>query len=215
MLALALLLLLVLLCASSLPLVLLLLPFLDSSCFAVWGGCLLLGFASSLWLLLGQTPASQEEQEGGEKEWSGAPSAWQRSLHCILAQCPTTAGSAQFCLLCCQPEPVPRSLAARLPQFTLRDPCRLPAWLGSAINMLCRTCQAPAHSITQAPRATGGWILPAPGDTGLLAASWPTFPQARAHPPHPPTTPTPTHQARPPWAAVGLGPGSGCLWAPG
>ena len=55
-------------------------------------------------------------------------SAGQRSLHSIQAHFPTTASSAQFCLLCYQPEPVPRSLAARLSQLTSRDPCRLQAW---------------------------------------------------------------------------------------
>jgi hypothetical protein len=33
----------------------------------------------------------------------------QRSLHATLAYFPTTADSAQFCLLCCQPEPIPGS----------------------------------------------------------------------------------------------------------
>ena len=31
----------------------------------------------------------------------------QRLLHYILVQCPVTASSAKFCLLCCQPEPIP------------------------------------------------------------------------------------------------------------
>ena len=38
------------------------------------------------------------------------------------------AGSAQFCLLCCQPEPVPESLPARPPPLTQGRPCRLPVW---------------------------------------------------------------------------------------
>ena len=63
-----------------------------------------------------------------EKGWSGAPCTQQRSLLLILAQCPTTAGSAQFCLLCCQPEPIPGTLAARKPLLTPRVPCRLPVW---------------------------------------------------------------------------------------
>ena len=50
----------------------------------------------------------------------------QRLLQIILAYCPTTAGSAQFCLLCCQPEPIPGTLAARMSQLTSWDPCRLP-----------------------------------------------------------------------------------------
>ena len=56
--------------------------------------------------------------------------AQQRSLHPILVYFPTTAGSAQFCLLCCQPEPIPGSSTVRMSQFTLWDPYRLPAWLG-------------------------------------------------------------------------------------
>ena len=81
-----------------------------------------------------------------KKGWCGASSAQQRFLHAILTQCPTTAGSVQFCLLCCQPEPVPRSLAARRSQLTLRDPCRLPAWSGRTIHMASRTYCAPMHS---------------------------------------------------------------------
>ena len=52
----------------------------------------------------------------------------QRSVHLILIHFPTTAGSAQFCLLCCQPEPIPGTLAARKPLLTPRVPCRLPVW---------------------------------------------------------------------------------------
>ena len=50
--------------------------------------------------------------------------------HCrpTLACCPTTAASAQFCLLCCQPEPLPESLAARAAPLTQGRPCRLAAW---------------------------------------------------------------------------------------
>ena len=81
-----------------------------------------------------------------KKGWCGASSAQQRFLHAILTQCPTTAGSVQFCLLCCQPEPVPRSVAARSLQLTLQDPCRLPAWSGRTIHMACRTYYAPMHS---------------------------------------------------------------------
>ena len=84
-----------------------------------------------------------------KKERSCAPCTQQGSLHCILVQCPTTAGSAQFCLLCCQPEPVPGSLAVRMSLLSQRDPYRLPAWLGRTINMLYKTCCAPAHSIVQ------------------------------------------------------------------
>ena len=49
-------------------------------------------------------------------------------MHLILIHFPTTAGSAQFCLLCCQPEPIPGTLAARRPLLTPRVPCRLPVW---------------------------------------------------------------------------------------
>ena len=80
--------------------------------------------------------------------------AQQRSLHPILVYFPTTAGSAQFCLLCCQPEPVPRSLAARLSQLTSRDPCRLQAWLGQAFCIVCRTCTVPPHFKPIIPKAT-------------------------------------------------------------
>ena len=52
----------------------------------------------------------------------------QRSVHLILIHFPTTAGSAQFCLLCCQPEPIPGTLAARKHLLTQRVPCRLPVW---------------------------------------------------------------------------------------
>ena len=59
---------------------------------------------------------------------SGADYTHQRSLHFILIHFPTTAGSAQFCLLCCQPEPIPGTLAARKHLLTQRVPCRLPVW---------------------------------------------------------------------------------------
>jgi hypothetical protein len=62
------------------------------------------------------------------QNWSRAVSARQRSLHSTLGCVPTTAGSAQFCLLCCQPEPVPESLPARPPPLTRGCPCRLPVW---------------------------------------------------------------------------------------
>ena len=59
---------------------------------------------------------------------SGTPSELQGRLLSILAHYPTTADSAQSCLLCYQPEPVPRTLAARVSQSTLSQPCRLSAW---------------------------------------------------------------------------------------
>ena len=43
----------------------------------------------------------------------------QRLLPYILSYEPATATSAQLCLLCCQPEPIPGAIPARMPQFTL------------------------------------------------------------------------------------------------
>ena len=62
----------------------------------------------------------------------------------------TTTGSAQFCLLCRQPEPVPGTSTARVPQLTPWDPCRLPTWSGRTIYMRYKTSYAPVHSITHA-----------------------------------------------------------------
>ena len=95
------------------------------------------------------------------KRWSDASSTEQRPLHSVLVCFPTTASSAQFCLLCCQPEPVPRSLAARMSQLTPRDPCRLLAWSGQTINTGYSACSVPLHSITKSPKATGEQALPA------------------------------------------------------
>ena len=64
------------------------------------------------------------------KDWSGVASAQQRASCAIQPQYPSTACRAQFCLLCCQPEPVPRSLTARMPRLTSCQPCRLHAWMG-------------------------------------------------------------------------------------
>ena len=82
--------------------------------------------------------------------WSGESATQQRQLLVILAEYPTTAGSTQFCLLCCQPEPVPGLLAARMPRLTPWDPCRLPAWLGSAIHMSRSAYWLLRHSSTLA-----------------------------------------------------------------
>ena len=68
----------------------------------------------------------QERPGEDKKRASCACYPRQRLLQVILAYFPTTAGSAQFCLLCCQPEPVPGTLAARMSQLTSWDPCRLP-----------------------------------------------------------------------------------------
>ena len=87
-----------------------------------------------------------------EKSSGCAVSLLQRPLHPTLG-CffPTTAGSAQFCLLCCQPEPVPESLPARPPSLTRRCPCSLPVWSGQPIHMVHRTYSGPRHSISQTP----------------------------------------------------------------
>ena len=63
----------------------------------------------------------------------------QRSLPTTQAHCPTTEDTAGFCLLCCQPEPVPQSLSTRTSQLTLRCPCGVPTWSGRAINVASRT----------------------------------------------------------------------------
>ena len=80
--------------------------------------------------------------------WSGAVSTLQGLLLSILILCPTTAAGIQFCLLCCQPEPMPRSLTARAPLSTQRRPCRPAAWLGKTIHMVSRAYWFPLPSIT-------------------------------------------------------------------
>ena len=95
--------------------------------------------------------AGQHFGKFAKKGGSCTPYTHQGSLQCILAQYPTTAGSAQFCLLCCQPEPIPGPSTARRSQLTPCAPCRLPAWLGRAINMPCRTWYVPVHSNTTFP----------------------------------------------------------------
>ena len=82
------------------------------------------------------------------------------SLHFVLAYYPSTASSAQFFMLCCQPETFPGSLAARMSQFTPWDPCRLLAWSGQAISTVCRTWSAPLHFTTNFSKATGDLTLP-------------------------------------------------------
>ena len=86
-----------------------------------------------------------------KKGWSCAAYLLQRFLHSTLDCFPTTAGSAQFCLLCCQPEPVPESLPARPPPLTRGCPCRLPVWSGQSIHMVHRTYSSPQHSISHTP----------------------------------------------------------------
>ena len=75
----------------------------------------------------------------------------QRFLCSTLGCFPTTAGSAQFCLLCCQPEPVPESLPARPPSLSRRCPCSLPVWSGQPIHMVHRTYTDPRHSVSHTP----------------------------------------------------------------
>ena len=93
----------------------------------------------------------QTYRDDTSENWSCAVSPLQRSLHSTLGCFPTTAGSAQFCLLCCQPEPVPESLPARPPPLTRGCPCRLPVWSGQSIHMVHRTYIGPRHSISQTP----------------------------------------------------------------
>ena len=63
----------------------------------------------------------------------------QRSLPTTQAHFPTAGDTARFCLLCCQPEPMPMSLSTRTSQFPLWSPCRVPSQLGQAINTVNRT----------------------------------------------------------------------------
>ena len=100
-------------------------------------------------------PMAQKKQKK-QKDWSRAAYPPQRSLRAALGCCPTTAGGAQFCLLCCQPGPVPESLPARPPLLTQGRPCRPPVWLGHPIHTASRTCAGPQRSISQVPtRGTG------------------------------------------------------------
>ena len=63
----------------------------------------------------------------------------QRSLPTTQIHYPTIENTARFCLLCCQPEPVPLSLSTRTSQLTPRCPCGVPTWSGQAINAARRT----------------------------------------------------------------------------
>ena len=99
--------------------------------------------------------------------WSGAVSTLQRLLLSILILCPTTAAGIQFCLLCCQPEPMPRSLTARRSLFTQGNPCRPAAWLGKTIHMDSKAYMIPLPSITpdQCNRQSPSEETPFPGKT--------------------------------------------------
>ena len=78
------------------------------------------------------------------KRCCGAACTCQRRLLCTQLLSPTTASSAQFCLLCCQPVPVPGSLTARMPQLAPWEPCRLLAWSG----------EKHPHALQVMPRST-------------------------------------------------------------
>jgi len=98
----------------------------------------------------------RQNTQNTKEDWSCAAYPPQRSLRAALGCCPTTAGGAQFCLLCCQPGPVPESLPARPPTLTQGRPCRPPVWLGHPIHTASRTCDGPQRFISQVPmRGTG------------------------------------------------------------
>ena len=74
-----------------------------------------------------ETKLSQYRGSGKEAAGGDVLCTQQRQLCCILVQDPITAGSAQFCLFCGQPEPIPRSSTARTSRLAPWGPCRLPA----------------------------------------------------------------------------------------
>ena len=67
------------------------------------------------------------------------PMLRQRSLLPTQAHFPTTEDAVRFCLLCCQPEPLPASLSTRTSQLPSLRPCRAPTWSGQAIYAASRT----------------------------------------------------------------------------
>ncbi len=79
------------------------------------------------------------------------------------------ASSARSCLLCCQPGPIPGSLAARESQPPPRVPCRLLAWPGRTIHMPRRTCCASAHSWAPTPKPQGHAPMVAAGPQVLFS----------------------------------------------
>ena len=87
----------------------------------------------------------------------------QRSLPTTQAHYPTTEDTAGFCLLCCQPAPVPLSLSTRTSQLTLCSPCGVPTWLGRTINVARRTWWGHIHFTDQLPH---GW------QEGVTPPSW-------------------------------------------
>ena len=70
---------------------------------------------------------------------SDAACTCQRYLQVVLYPYPTTAHSAQFDLLCHQPEPFPRTLTTRMPHLPTWYPCGLWAWLGDTSTQACAT----------------------------------------------------------------------------
>lgn len=89
-------------------------------------------------------------------KWSAVAhvNSHQRSLPTTQAHYPTTEDTAGFCLLCCQPEPVPLSLSTRTSQLTPCCPCGVPTWSGQAINVARRTWGEHIHFTNQLPL---GW----------------------------------------------------------
>ena len=94
----------------------------------------------------GEPPLKPLSKQGTRKETmaqftkaaSHAGYLHQRQLHFTQACYPTTGSTEQFCLFCCQPEPVPASLSTGASQLTLCCPCRVLSWSGQAIHMSCR-----------------------------------------------------------------------------
>ena len=70
---------------------------------------------------------SHVHTEGSTREkggWSYTPQDLVRGAAVAFKLCVSSLHSGvRFGLLCCQPEPVPGSLPARIPQLTLQYPC--------------------------------------------------------------------------------------------
>jgi len=67
-----------------------------------------------------------------KKTWSRAARAVSRCAVELGLLVSSLHGGVWFCLLCFQPEPVPRSLPARSPQPPPKWPCNPPVWLRGA-----------------------------------------------------------------------------------
>ena len=77
----------------------------------------------------------------GEQRWSYTPQDLASGAAVALKLCISSLHSGvRFGLLCCQPEPVPGSLPARIPQFTLQYPCGPLALLRRAVHRHSSTC---------------------------------------------------------------------------